>query len=184
MLELFLGQIPEAIFFSLFMIYTKQLKSKRWLYILLMIAEYVLLIQIFPFNVWFQILYTFMSYIILKLLYKEKSQIIDIFTFSIASIILIITSAIMYLISFYTYYNTYLCLILHKSLLFIFIFAVRNKLYNIQKLCKKVWNRNFNKKHKIKTTTFRAINIVVFNIMFFIINFGMLLVIFFKNGGV
>jgi len=179
-----IAQIPEAIYFSLFMIYTKRLTEKRLLYITLMVVEYILLYRIFPFNVWFQISYTFISYLILKLLYKEKAQIIDIFSFSIASILLIITSAVMYLISFYTYNNAYICAILHRILLFIFIFIIKNKLYNIQKLYKKIWNRNFNKTYKIKTTTFRALNVIVFNIMFFIINFGMLLVIFFKNGGV
>lgn len=184
MYVLLVAQIPEAIYFSLFMIYTKRLKEKRLLYTALMVIEYVILSQLFPFNVWFQILYTFISFLILKLLYKEKSQVIDIFTFSIASLILMITSAIMYLISFYTYYNTYICIALHKILLFSFLLIMKNKLYNIQKLYKKIWNRNFNKKYKIKTTTFRAINVVVFNIMFFIINFGMLLCILIKNGGV
>lgn len=39
MLELFLGQIPEAIYFALFMIYAKNLKTKRLLYTILMILE-------------------------------------------------------------------------------------------------------------------------------------------------
>ncbi len=184
LLTLLLAQIPEAIYFSLFMIYTKRLKEKRLLYITLMVIEYVLLIQIFPFNVWFQILYTFISFLILKLLYKEKAQITDIFTFSIASLILMITSAIMYFVSYFTYYDTCLCTILHKTLLFVLIFLLKNKLCNTQVLYKKIWNRKFNKTYKIKTTTFRAINVVVFNIMFFVINFGMLLCIFIKNGGV
>lgn len=183
MLNLLLGQIPEAIYFALFMIYTKNLKEKRLLYIILMILEYILLIQIFPFNVWFQVLYTFISYLILKVLYKQKAQVIDIFTFSIASVVLIVTSAIMYLIAFYSYRNMQICLILHKVILFTFLLLLKNKLYSIQKLYKKIWNRKLNKTYKIKTTTFRALNVVVFNIMFFVINFGMLLVIFFKNGG-
>ena len=52
-LELFLGQIPEAIYFSLFMIYAKDLKEKRILFTILMIAEYLLLIYALPFNSWF-----------------------------------------------------------------------------------------------------------------------------------
>lgn len=183
MFNLLIGQIPEAIYFSLFMIFTKQLKEKRIIYIILMILEYVLLIQLFPYNVWFQILYTFVSYLILKLLYKEKSQVIDIFTFSIASVILMIISASMYFLAYYTYKDQRLCIIIQKLLMFAFIFTFRNKLYNIQKIYKKLWNRNFNKKYKIKTTTFRAFNVVIFNFMFFIINFGMLLCILIKNGG-
>lgn len=181
---LFITQIPEAIYFSLFMIYTKRLTEKRLLYITLMVLEYILLVNLFPYNVYFQITYTFISFLILKVLYKEKSQIIDIFTFGIASIILMVISALMYVIGSYTFNNVILCIVLQKIILFAFIFIFKNKLYNIQKLYKKLWNRKFNKTYKIKTTTFRAINVVVFNIMFFVINFGMLLCILIKNGSV
>lgn len=71
MLELIIGQIPEAIYFALFMIYAKGLKEKRILFTVLMVAEYILLTRIFIFNIYFQILYTFMSYMILKLLYLD-----------------------------------------------------------------------------------------------------------------
>lgn len=181
---LYVAQIPEAIYFALFMIYTKRLKEKRLIYIILMIIEYVLLVQLFPYNVIFQVLYTFISYIILKLLYKEKAQIIDIFTFSIASLILMLTSGIMYFTQLFTYKNAYICAVLHRILIFCLLYIFRNKLYNIQKLYKRIWNRNFNKTYKMKTTTFRALNVVIFNTMFYVINFGMLLCIIKKNGGV
>lgn len=90
LLEIFLGQIPEAIYFALFMIFAKDLKEKRILYILLMVIEYLLLKHFIKYNIWFQILYTIMQFVILKVLYKEKSQITDIFTFTIASIILVL----------------------------------------------------------------------------------------------
>ena len=89
MLELFLGQIQEAIYFALFMIYAKNLKTKRLLYTILMTLEYVLLTRIIYYNLWFQVLYTFLTYAILKILYKEKAQITDIFTFMIGSLIII-----------------------------------------------------------------------------------------------
>lgn len=184
MFTLLIAQIPEAIYFALFMIYTKRLTEKRLLYITLMVLEYILLVSLFPYNVMFQILYTFISFLILKVLYKEKSQIIDIFTFSIASIVLMIISGSMYWFAWYTYRNRYVCAILQKILLFAFIYVFKNKLYKIQKLYKKIWNRKFDKTYKIKTTTFRAINVVIFNIMFFVINFGMLLSILIRSGGV
>ena len=181
---LFVTQIPEAIYFSLFMIFTKRLEKKRLFYTILMIIEYLLLINLFPYNVYFQVCYTFISFIILKILYKEKSQVIDIFTFGIASLILMLISVIVYLIGTFIYNNVVFCVILQKVILFMFLFIFKNKLHNIQNLYKKLWNRKFDKTYKIKTTTFRAINVVVFNIMFFVINFGMLLCILIKNGGV
>ena len=48
--ELLLGQIPEAIHFALFMIFTKQLKEKRVLFVLLMIIEYLLLKSFIKFS--------------------------------------------------------------------------------------------------------------------------------------
>ena len=175
LLNIVLGQIPEAIYFSLFMIYTKQLKEKRMLFIILMIVEYLLLKHFIAFNVWFQVLYTFMTFLILKILYKEKAQVTDIFSFTIVSIIVIISSMLMYGIAYFTYRNITICVLLHKILIFIFLFVAKNKLYCIQKMYKKLWNRNDRIKKKIKSTTFRSINIVIFNIVFYIINIGMLL---------
>ena len=174
MLQILLGQIPEAIFFSLFMIYTKRLKEKRILYISIMITEYLILAGIIQFNVWLQIIYTFMSYLILKILYNEKAQITDIFTFAIASIFMIITSAIMYGIAYFIYRNIIICVITQKIILFLFLIIFKNKLYKIQNMYKTIWNRNKNKS-RIKTTTFRSLNVVIFNCMFYIINIGMLL---------
>ena len=175
LLNIVLGQIPEAIYFALFMIYTKQLKEKRMLFIILMIVEYLLLKHFIAFNVWFQVLYTFMTFLILKILYKEKAQVTDIFSFTIVSIIVIISSMLMYGIAYFTYRNITICVLLHKILIFIFLFVAKNKLYCIQKMYKKLWNRNDRIKKKIKSTTFRSINIVIFNIVFYIINIGMLL---------
>lgn len=175
MLQIILGQIPEAIFFSLFMIYTKRLKEKRFLYISIMIMEYLILAGIIQFNVWLQIIYTFMSYLILKILYREKAQITDIFTFAIASLFVIVTSIIMYFIVYFTFKNMIVCVILQKILLFVVLLLLRKKLYKIQEIYKKLWNRKKIRNYKIKSTTFRCINIVIFNCMFYIINIGMLL---------
>lgn len=173
--QLLLGQIPETIYFALFMILVKNIKEKRVLFTILMILEYVVLKLAFPFNMWFQVTYTFMTYIILKILYKEKSQIIDIFTFSIGSIILILISAG---VSILFDYNIILVVLSSRILMLMFLFIFRHKLNKIQNLYKLLWNRN-DKPKRIKTTTFRAINTVVFNLLFFIINFGMLYALLF-----
>ena len=181
LLEIFLGQIPEAIYFALFMIFTKDLKKKRILYILLMVIEYLLLKHFIKYNIWFQILYTIMQFVILKVLYKEKSQITDIFTFTIASIILILSCAILYFMTYKIINNYIIYVILNRILLILFLIIFHNKLYKIQNLYKKLWNRNDKIKKKIKSTTFRAINIIIFNIIFYIINIGMLYAIYYNS---
>lgn len=174
--QLLLGQIPEAIYFALFMILVKNIKEKRVLFTILMILEYVLLKLAFSFNMWFQVTYTFMTYIILKLLYREKSQITDIFTFGISSIILMAISIVVCL-PFRN--NIVVIVILSRLLMFGFLFVFRCKLNKIQNLYKSLWNRNDKQPKKIKSTTFRAINVVVFNLMFFVINICLLYALLF-----
>ena len=182
MLELLLGQIPEAIYFALFMIFTKELKSKRILYIVLMITEYLLLKHFIEFSIWFQIAYTIAQFVILKILYKEKAQITDIFTFAIASAVLILISFISYFIIWATLSNYYIAVILCRILLFTFLVIFHKKLCKIQKLYKLLWNRTNKKLIKMKSATFRAVNLVIFNIMFYIINLGMIFTLFIGRG--
>lgn len=176
--ELLLGQIPEAIYFALFMIFTKQLKEKRVLFVLLMVIEYLLLVNALMFNSWFQILYTFLTFITLKVLYKEKAQITDVFTFTIASIVLIFVS----LISFAACKGDMIAgSVLNRIILIIFFIFSYEKLPSIQKIYKKFWNRNDKEKKKMKSATFRSINVVIFNIMFYIINLGMVYAIYYNS---
>lgn len=174
-LNVILGQIPEAIYFALFLIYTKNIKEKRILFTIFMTIEYLLLKVCFPFDVKFQISYVIMTYILLKILYKEKAQITDIFTFGIASLVLTFSCIILYFLISITLNNMIIYVVLNRIVLFLFLGLMKDKLYNIQKLYKKLWNRNDNVEKKMKSTTFRSLNIVMFNIMFYIINICMVL---------
>ena len=169
--EIFLGQIPEALYFSLFLIFTKKLTEKRVLFTLIMIFEYLLLKSFIHFDIWFQIGYIVMTFITLKVLYKDKSQITDIFTFGIASIVLIAISAF----SYFIFLNNSVLAVIINRLLTIFIpIILRNRLYKIEKLYKTTWNRSSNNGKIIKSTTLRSISLVTFNLMFVVINLGML----------
>ena len=176
MLELLIGQIPEAIFFALFMIYAKGLKEKRILFIILMVVEYLLILQNIYFNIYAQILYTILTYLTLKILYKEEAQIIDIFTFTIANIILIITSALCFYICLQ---NVVIATLVNRILIFLLMFLLKNKLINIKNFYRKIWNKETNET-KIKTTTFRSINIIILNFVFYIINLGMCYAIYYN----
>lgn len=176
--ELLFGQIPEAVYFALFLILTKSLKEKRTLFIILMTIEYVLCLNVQLFSTWSHIVYTFLVFITLKLTYKEKAHTTDVFTFGIASLVIMCTSTISFLLFMP---HTILVLIFSRILLFIFLIIFRNKLSKIQNLYKKLWNRNDKINTKMKSTTFRSLNIVIFNIMFYIINLGMIYAIFIKK---
>lgn len=182
--KLLLEQIPEAIYFALFLINTKQIKENRILFIVFMIIEYLMLKFCFPFDIKFQLTYTIMSFILLKIFYKDKTQITDIFTFSIASIIMIISCGFLFFIIKATINNYVVYVVLHRILLILFLVLTKNKLYKIENLYKKLWNRNDQVKKKIKSTTFRALNVVIFNLMFYIINIAMMYAIFVRKGGI
>lgn len=167
MSELLLGQIPEAIYFSLFLIFTKELKTKRILFVIIMILEYVLLLNLLSYSMYARILYFILTYIIMKILYKEKSNITDIFTLGIASVWLIPLSLISFAISGG---NIITAAIISIFINFILLYILRNTLPNLTKIYNKYWNRNDKLPKKMKSTTFRALNLVLFNLSFVILN--------------
>ena len=168
-----LAQLPEPVYFSLFLIIGKNIKEKRLLLISVMTIQYLLLVRIFPCNVWFQLIYTFMSFVNLKVLYKEKAQVTDIFLFSLSSIILILISAFCYGIIYVTVKNYVLALIMNRMLMFAILYFSRNKIKNIYKKFCSLWNKH-NNLNKIRSLTLRNISIIVFNLMFWFINLGMI----------
>ena len=183
MLELWIGQVPEAIYFAWFMILTKNIKSERLIFTMLMILEEIILIRVFPESIWFNVLYTAMFYIILKILYKEKVQITDIFTFMISNIILLLATMICYWLIYIPIGNFAVAVATSRLMLILFLLITRDKLNKIQKLYKKFWNRNDKLKKKMKSTTFRCINLVLFNLMFYLAN-TLLLIAVYQRGGV
>ena len=163
----------EAIYFSLFLIIGKNLKNKRILFTLIMIFEYLMLKELIHFNVLFQFIYTFLSFVNLKVLYKEKAQITDIFLFAIASVILILIGMFTYVTSILTYNNYVISLFINRILMFLFLYLFRNKIKELYKNFYLGWNRH-NNPNRIKSLTLRNISVIIFNLMFWIINLGMI----------
>ena len=182
-LEIFLGQIPEAIYFSLFLIGVLSLKKNRLLFTAILIIEYVLLMAVFPYSIWSHIIFFIITYGVLQVIYKVESNITAVFTLGIASIILMITNIAVYFIVWWLFNNFLVYAILHRLLLFGLLFIFWKKLPLLQNMYNKLWNRNDKVKYKMKSATFRSINVVVFNIMFYIINICMVLHMY-LNGGV
>lgn len=168
-LELLIGQIPEAIFFSLFIILGKELKEKRLLFTFLMVLQYFIIANLFPYNINFQILYTLMTYIILKMLYKEKAQITDIFLF-VGSLIVLLIFTFPCLLLNLVINNVYIVCAISKTLLFVFLFLIRKYIRKIYIKFYKHWNRNDNENRKIKSLTLRNLSAVIFNVLFFVTN--------------
>ena len=177
-MELLLGQIPEALYFALFIIFAKQIKEKRILFTVLMVFEYLLTKYTFQYSVLFHISYIALIYLLLKILYKEKAQITDVFLVFISYLSMILFSILAF--PFININYTFAC-ILNRILMFLFLFVFKEKLYRIQKVYKLLWNRDDNKKKPMKSTTFRCINLVVFNTTFYILNILMLYIVYYNS---
>ena len=132
MLEIILGQIPEAIYFALFMIFAKELKTKRTLFVLFMVFEYLALKYFIKFDVLFQLLYTIMTFSNLKVLYKDKAIITDIFVFMGASLLLIFASILSYvptnILIKDIYVAFYVALTINRIIMFGSLVLLKNRL--------------------------------------------------------
>jgi len=178
LLEIILGYGLEALFFTLFLVYGKKLKEKRVTLFILMFLEYLLLKCFIKYDVWFQISYTFMTFLILKLLYKEKANILDVFVFALSSIILIAISVPSYMIVLYTCKIYIVAVILNRVLLFGTFILYKDKLNKLYLKFASLWNRH-NDPNKIRSLTLRNITIIIFNVMFYVIN--LLMIYFITN---
>ena len=172
-LEIILGQIPEAVYFAVFMILVKGLKTRRFTFIISMIIEYLLVLNILPYSIWSYVLYFILSFLLLKILYKDKSNVTDIFTMGIASVIIIIVSIFSYLIVSLFSTNVIVGNLCQKAILFFIILVYKSYLPKINNIYKKLWNRSKHS-YKIKSMTFRILNLIVFNFSFVVINLGIM----------
>lgn len=168
-ISLLLGMLPEVLFFTLFLVYTKDIKDKKIKLFISIMLVYILCIMINRFKTLYYVVFIFLIYLVLKLLYKKKTQIIDVFVFSLSTIYL---SFVGYICSRFindNYLVYYIMLIINRILLFVpFIFKKTfNKMY---KTYCGLWNRNDKIKRPIKSITLRNISLSVLNIFIFIMN--------------
>lgn len=174
--SLVLGIMPEVLYFTLFLIYTKNIKtSQKKLFVFISIS-YIACITIIRFKTIFYIGFTFLIYAVLRILYKDDTQIIDIFVFSISTIYL---SFIGYLCSRFinnNYVMYYIAYVGNRILLFLpFIFKSKfNDLY--KKYCN-LWNRNYGQKQPIKSITLRNISLITLNSFIVLLNISTIYVI-------
>lgn len=172
-LSIILGLIPEVLYFTLFLSYTKNLKEKRVKLFLLISIAYFICILIQQWQILFYILWVALTYFALKILYKKKAQIIDIFIISLAYFWLAFISLVSLFFLKKDYSNFVMLSIIARIFLFLpFIF--RNKFNILYKKYCKLWNRNDKEKRPIKSITLRNISLILLNGFIFIANITIL----------
>lgn len=180
LLSILLGLLPETLYFTLFLICTKNIKEKRIKLFFLLAVSYCLCILVQNFRILCYILLIVCIYISLKLLYKKKAQIIDIFIISVAYLWLGILSVVLMNFVNKDYSNYFIILILQKILLFVpFIF--KNKFNIIYKKYYKLWNRNDKENRKIKSITLRNVSLILLNSFIFFMNILLINIINFQK---
>ena len=161
-LSVLLGLVPEVLYFTLFLVYTKKLENKKILLFLLIAVAYFLCILVQYWQILYYILLIALIYLALKLLYKKKIQIIDVFVISVAYLWLAVLSSILMLFAKEDLSNYLLLSVIDRVLLFS-IFIFRHKFNDVYKLYCKLWNRNDKEKRPIKSITLRNISLILLN---------------------
>lgn len=162
-ISILLGLVPEVTYFTLFLIYTKDIKEKRIKLWMLIATAYILCMFIQKYKVIYYILFIVLTYFILKLLYKKKAQIIDIFVFSLAFNYVCIISYFCFLFLNKDLSNYYVLFALSRIVLFL-PFVFKNKFRIVYKKYCNLWNRNDKECRPIKSITLRNISLISLNI--------------------
>jgi hypothetical protein len=158
-ISLILGMLPEVLFFTLFLIFTNDLKTKRLKLFGLLVLGYISLIMILRYEFLFYIGYVIYAYLILKLLYKV--HISDLFVFALSFSYVALLS---YFIYKFMSDNYYLAFAIDRILLFVpFIFKKYLRLAYLKYLS--LWNRNDKEERKIKSITLRNISLIFINLL-------------------
>ena len=166
LISILFGLIPEVLYFTLFITYTKNIKEKRIKLFLLIVIAYFICITILQYQVLCDIMFIITMYLILKLLYKNKTQIIDIFIITISYFWLLLLSFL--LMNFANKdLSNYMFLYFIQRILMFSIFIFKNKFNNIYKKYCKLWNRNDNEKRIIKSITLRNLSLILLNVFIF-----------------
>lgn len=169
LVSILLGLIPEVLYFTLFLSYTKNLKEKRIKLFILIAIAYFICILVQSFQILFYFLLIFLMFLVLKLLYKEKTQIIDIFIISLSYFWVVFLSFIMIFFLKDNYSNYWILYAINRIALFLpFIFC--NKFNLLYKKYYSLWNRNDNEKRPIKSITLRNISLILLNSFIFFMN--------------
>lgn len=165
LINILLGALPEVIFFSLYLIFIKQLKTKKILLSIMIFISYIVCIVLYRYVVINYIIFIICVYIILKVLYRNEIKIIDIFVFSIAFFYVSFISWICYFII----PNYYIAWFPNRILLFIPLFF-QDKLRKMYEFYLCLWERNDAIKKPIKSITTRNISLFAINLFIFFAN--------------
>lgn len=176
LISILLGLIPEVLYFTMFLIYTKNIKEKKIRLFLFMSIIYFICMLVQQYQIIYYVLFIGLVYLLLKILYKDKTQIIDVFIISLSSLYLTILASLSLMLFTDDLSNYYFLYVVSRILLFLpFIF--KNKFNQLYKKYCSLWNRNDKVKRPIKSITLRNISVISLNSLIVILNLAIIEII-------
>ena len=170
---LFMGMLPEVLYFALSICFIKDIKKQRLKLFSLLVIGYIVLIMVCRFQLLFYLGYIVYVYMVLKKLYKSK--IIDLFIVSVVSAYLTLVSFIAFKLT-----DTYmLAYLINRLMLFIPIFILNYKLNDFYNVYYSLWDRH--EGNKVKSITIRNISLVFINSFIVLLNVLIILCMFDYN---
>lgn len=158
-----IGYILQSIYFSTFILNTKDIKDKRILFNTLVFGEFIFLKYICNMNytINFEIAFGVLLYLIIKLVYKQKARITDLTIYILAMIFLGIINVATILLLGVNMYSV----IVGNILPIIFVYILRSKLMEIDNFYTRFWNKHNNSK-VFKSITIRGFSSILTTITF------------------
>jgi len=159
-----LGSILQPLYLCIFMIFTKSIKYNRINFIILSIIDYMVIQNIFKFNVNINadLIYLILFYINLKFLFKNDARITDMITYILSFFLMGLFSMIFVMIFGFKIKT----IILSNIILLFIITVLRNELPKIEAFYNRFWNKHDFK--FLKSVTIRGFS-ATFTIFTFII---------------
>lgn len=156
-ISLFLGILPDILYYFIYIKKIKEIKTKNILFFILLSINYFFCIMLIQHQFYLYIIQDIIIYLIINKLYK--SQINDMFLIIFLELYMLVLA----LISFNLINNYLLAFITYRVLLFLPL-LFKGDIIEYYKKYTKLWNRH-NIPNQIKSITLRNISLVVLNIM-------------------
>lgn len=161
------GIIPEALFFTIFIIISKDIKEKRCILFICFLMNYYVCKILLHRSFGFYLLYTIVTYGILWSLYRD-TEIIDIFLFSTSSLVLMVVSGLCYSILGVFNLNYWMLYAFNRISLFAFLYFFRKQIRSLYLAYRKSWNRA--EENKFRSISIRNISFISLNVMMYVLN--------------
>lgn len=174
-----LGILPEVIYYTLFLIYAKDIKEKKKRLFFGILLIYTALGSLFQYKLITFWGFIIITYLYLKILYKD-TDIIDMLTTYLATSYLTVISYIGFM-NFTEDLSNYYILFAINRILVVIPLLVKNKFHKIYQEIRKMWNRNDKEKRPVKSITLRVGSFIIINTIIFFMNHYLMLMMDFGN---